>query len=287
MSFIQRFCKYLGLHTMNSTEQKSESIITPEIFELCKISAAKHGVIPDIHPDDFIFHFLLNHPNLQQKKDAVDYYFYDGARSAKKLSDLLYSDLKFQQGEPLKMLEFASGYGCVTRHLSRELPDITIISCDIHEEAIHFIKTKLETKTILSESVPEKLKLNAEYDVVFALSFFSHMPESTWGRWIKTLFSGLKANGFLIFTTHGMASAKLFGDPVISSHGFWFLPDSEQKDLTLNEYGTTVVTPEYVISELYRQVRSPLVLYRYAFWWTHQDLYIVQKLSCSEIKQEK
>jgi hypothetical protein len=272
---------------MNSTEQKTDSLITPEIFELCKISAAKHGVIPDIHPDDFIFHFLLNHPSLQQKKEAVDYYFDDGARSAKKLSDLIYSDLKFQRGIQLKMLEFASGYGCVTRHLSRELSDVMITSCDIHEEAMDFIKTKLKTETILSEAVPEKLKLNAEYDMVFALSFFSHMPESTWGRWIKTLFSGLKENGFLIFTTHGMASAKLFGDPVIPSNGFWFLPDSEQKDLNLNEYGTTVVTPEYVISELYRQVRSPLVLYRYAFWWTHQDLYIVQKLPCQVKNQEK
>jgi 2-polyprenyl-3-methyl-5-hydroxy-6-metoxy-1,4-benzoquinol methylase len=272
---------------MKNNGQKTDSLITPEILELCKISAVKHGVIPDIHPDDFIFHFLLNHPSLQQKKDAVDYYFDDGARSAKKLADILYTDLKFQKGIHMKILEFASGYGCLTRHLSRELPDVTIVSCDIHEEAIDFIKSKLKTDTILSESVPEKLRLNAEYDVVFALSFFSHMPESTWGRWIKTLFSGLKENGFLIFTTHGMASAKLFGDPVIPSNGFWFLPDSEQKDLNLNDYGTTVVTPEYVITELYRQVRSPLVLYRYAFWWTHQDLYIVQKLPCPVKNQEK
>jgi len=264
---------------MDAIKQQIDPLFSPEILEMCKVSAGKQGVVSDIHPNDFIFHFLMTNPCFQSQKDAVEYYFNDGAKSAKKLANLLYSDLKLQKGKPFKLLEFASGYGCVTRHLSQELPNVTLISCDIHKEAINFISKQFSTEAILSESVPERLRLQQEYDVIFALSFFSHMPESSWGQWIKTLFSGLKENGFLIFTTHGKESAKFFGDPVIPSNGFWFLPDSEQKDLDKNEYGITLVTPDFVIGELYRQIRAPLVIYRYAFWWEHQDLYVVQKLS--------
>jgi cyclopropane fatty-acyl-phospholipid synthase-like methyltransferase len=259
-----------------------ERSLSPELNALSVSNAKKQGVVPDIHPDDFIFHFLINNPCFPSHQEAVEYYFTDGANSAKKLADLLYSDLKFPKEKPLKLLEFASGYGCVTRHFSQQLPDVTITACDIHKEAINFVRDHFSTETLLSESVPEKLILNQEYDVVFALSFFSHMPESSWGRWIKTLYSGVKENGFLIFTTQGKESAKFFNNPVIPTNGFWFLPDSEQKDLDSNEYGQTIVTPDFVIAEIYRQVRAPLVIYRYAYWWGHQDLYVVEKLCCHQ-----
>lgn len=266
---------------MDVSHQKFTVSLSPELSALCINSAKKHGVVPEIHPDDFIFQFLINNPCFPGHREAVDYYFDDGGNSVRKLGDLIYSDLKFQKERPVKLLEFASGYGCITRHFSQQLPNVLVTSCDIHSEAIHFIRDRFSVETLLSESVPEKLVLKEEYDVVFALSFFSHMPESSWGRWIKTLFSGVKENGFLIFTTQGKESAKkFFNNPVLSHRGFWFLPDSEQKDLNKDEYGQTIVTPDFVIGELYRQIRAPMVMYRYAFWWEHQDLYVIQKLSC-------
>lgn len=269
---------------MDKIKQQSDAVFTSEFYEMCKKGAEKYNAIPDIHPDDFMFHFILNSPDFPSTKNAVDYYFDDGNKSAKKLSELLYSNLKFQKREKLKLLEFASGYGCVTRHLLRELPNVTIVSCDIHQKAINFIKKQLKTDATLSKSIPEELRLNAEYDVIFALSFFSHMPETSWGRWVKALFSGLKENGFLIFTTHGLATVKLMGNTIdIPSNGFWFAPNSEQRDIDTEEYGSTVVTPDYVIEEIYQQTHAPLVLYRHAFWWTHQDLYVIKKGSGAEI----
>jgi 2-polyprenyl-3-methyl-5-hydroxy-6-metoxy-1,4-benzoquinol methylase len=48
---------------------------------------------------------------------------------------------------------------------------------DIHQQAIQFIQEKLKTEAVLSASRPEDLDLNRAFDVVFALSFFSHMPK--------------------------------------------------------------------------------------------------------------
>jgi hypothetical protein len=277
MPVIRKFLSQLGFKPMDDIPAAGDHLISRELQEMCVASAKNHGVRPDIHSNDFIFHFLITNPTFLSQKDAVDYYFNDGAKSAAKLSRLLFSDLKFKKNKPLKLLEFASGYGCLTRHLSRELPTVSVISCDIHKEAVDFINKSFLTDTRLSESVPENLKLNAEFDVVFALSFFSHMPRRSWGRWIKTLYSGVKENGYLIFTTQGKESGKFMGNPTIPEDGFWFMPQSEQKDLDSDEYGQTIVTPDFVIGEVYQQTQAPMVLYRNAFWWEHQDLYILAK----------
>jgi hypothetical protein len=130
---------------------------------------------------------------------------------------------------------------------------------------------------MMSAHAPEDLALQGKFDVVFALSFFSHMPKTTFGRWIKALFAQLRAQGYLIFTTHGLASRKEFGNPEIPSDGFLFFEKSEQGDLSTAEYGTAIVTPDFVTSEVLAQTGRPIHDYRHAFWWDHQDLWIVEK----------
>ncbi len=134
-------------------------------------------------------------------------------------------------------------------------------------------------KTILSASNPTDLKIvHNQFDVVFALSFFSHMPDNTWGLWLKTLFDALKPGGYLIFTTHGMTSSrKYFGNPVIPESGMWFSPSSEQKDLDVADYGNTIVTPEYVKIAVKNILHQNILLMVEADWWEHQDLYVVKK----------
>jgi len=282
MSAIRNFFSRLRFKSSSNITTEVTGSISKELQDLCRTSAKTHSVSPDVHPNDFIFHFLITNPTFPSQKDAVDYYFNDGANSVIKLSHLLYTDLGFKKEMPLTLLEFASGYGCLTRHMPRYLPNVTVISCDIHPEAVKFIDKTFSTRTLLSESVPEKLKFEEKYHVIFALSFFSHMPRSTWGRWMKALYSGLMENGYLIFTTQGKESVKYLGNPSIPEDGFWFLPQSEQKDLNADEYGQTIVTPDYVIGELYRMTGAPLVLYRSAFWWKHQDLYILTKPAGSQ-----
>lgn len=134
------------------------------------------------------FHFSSKNSSFQNLDCAVEYYFEDGARSAEKLRRLLEDSCSWQ-GKPIKLLEFASGYGCVTRHLRNFLPEAAVVSCDIHPEAIRFIAEELAVGgAVLSSSVPEQLSLPEKYDVIFALSFFSHMPKATWIRWYNALY---------------------------------------------------------------------------------------------------
>lgn len=240
--------------------------------------ANETGVVSDIHRDDMIFRFVMKFPGFRTNAEAVKYYFYDGANSARKLSKLLFSELGLKRTANTSLLEFASGYGCVTRHLYSQLAPLAITSCDIHEAACTFIEGVIGVKSILSATKPEELGVESNsFDVVFALSFFSHMPGRTWGRWLKSLFDKVKPGGHLIFTTHGMTTWANTGKPSIPDDGLWFVPSSEQKDLDVSDYGSTIVTPEYVKRVVADVLRQNALRMIEADWWGHQDLYIIAK----------
>jgi len=249
----------------------------PEASEFCAQFAAELRVSGKIHKDDFIFHFLATHPSFANLSEAVRAYFHDGRRSSDLVRQLLYEELGFDADAQATMLEFASGYGCVTRHLPKVLPRISVTACDIHPQAVDFLRCELSSDAMLSNSIPEQFQARRKYDVVFALSFFSHMPKSTWARWLRVLYEHVEYGGFLIFTTHGLASLKYFPVKEIPRRGFLFVPISEQGDLDTAEYGSSLVTPEYVTKTVRRRFGTPIALFREAYWWAHQDLYVIAK----------
>lgn len=235
--------------------------------------AARLGVSPSVHGDDMIWKFIMGHQNFENAEAAVRYYFDDGAASAAKLAEVIGRNLAFAGDASPSLLEFASGYGCVSRHLARALPGWNVTSCDIHPQAVDFLTTDLQIHAVMSTDVPEELAIG-EYDTVFALSFFSHMPLNTWGRWLRALFQGVKSGGLLVFTTHGMTSWENFGRPELAD-GFWFEAISEQHDLEGEIYGSTVTAPSFVVREIYRQLGAPIAEFLSGYWWSHQDLWVV------------
>lgn len=246
------------------------------ISEYAKKYAAELGVLPDIHMDDFIFKFLIDNQTFDSIESAVRYYFYDGRASVEILSQLI-KPLHMRLGDKLEMLEFASGYGCVTRHINSEMINVSSTACDIHPEAIGFIENSLNRKAIHSCRDPNDFKISKKFDVVFALSFFSHMPKKTWSKWLLALYEAVALGGLLIFTTHGQKSTQFFGDINFDNEGFYFINQSEQKDLDTADYGQTIVTESYVSNVIYSDLKNLNYVFKEGYWWGHQDCYIVQK----------
>jgi len=242
--------------------------------DACAKAAQQYGVSPEVHPGDFIFWFIHDDPGLEPKTKAADVYMESGQSTSIILRNILSQHLPSR--EPFSLLDFASGYGRIARHLSKVLPKADVTACDIHAEAVSFLK-RIGVQAVQSATIPEQLDLKRQFDVIFVLSFFTHMPKRTWGRWLKSLANHLAPDGMLIFTTHGLTSQKLMGNPMLESDGFWFKPESEQKDLDAAEYGNTITTFEYV----YRHISgTDLRLERFQTpAWGHQDLYVVRRPS--------
>jgi hypothetical protein len=237
--------------------------------------ASEFSVVSSIHQEDHIFNFLINHAGFPSDESRITYYFRDGQTSAKKVKGILTRHLG--RG-PFSLFEFASGYGCVTRHLVKD-EDISLISCDIHPQAISFLKDEFNVEAILSRSIPEEVHLSALYDAVFALSFFSHMPITTWSRWLVRLFSFVRPGGILIFTTQGPRSLRFLGmEPPPTEFGFRFALSSEQADIPLEEYGQMAMDPGFVVKHIKTLANAEVLDDEVDSWWDHQDVFIVRKL---------
>ena len=239
-------------------------------------AASALGVASDIHPEDMIFRWLITNPVFKEKQLAVKYYLNDGKRSSE-IFDGLVTTLLDRPDRPLSVLEFASGYGCVSRHWKTFGDKYEVVACDIHPQAVDFIATKLGVAAIVSNKDPAALKIGRQFDIVFALSFFSHMPARSWERWVRSLLNVVSPNGLLIFTTQGLKSRVHLGEPTLDDEGYWFSPESEQKDLPTEEYGQTIVTPSFVFARLARIPEAHPIYFREASWWNHQDTYAVRK----------
>lgn len=113
-----------------------------EIDALCVHAAKQFDVQSQVHSDDLIFKFCINHDCFDSTDKAVNYYFRQGGESAEKLS-LLINKYISTCPEEIDILEFASGYGAVTRHLTKKIPNAKITACDIHDKAVEFIKDQL------------------------------------------------------------------------------------------------------------------------------------------------
>jgi SAM-dependent methyltransferase len=235
--------------------------------------ASRFGVAAAVHAEDHIWNFVLGHPGFGSRGDAVAYYFSDGANSARHFLDLIGPG---QDGRRRSVLEFAAGYGCVTRHLA-PLRGLSLTSCDIHDEAVGFLRRHLGVRAIASHACPELFTPPGFYDAVLALSFFSHMPLATWARWLVRLTQPLAVGGRLVFTTHGQHSRAHFGDPELPESGFWFHPASEQSDLPVTDYGQTITSPGFVRAVIATLPWVELQAWHEADWWGHQDTWVLRK----------
>jgi hypothetical protein len=265
------------LNVFKSYTRPEEAEWSENVKQMCNTAAREFGVSPEVHSCDHIFRFVLGHPGFNgDAAAAIQYYFRDGHNSAVRVGEAFHRWV-CPSIDSVNVLEFASGYGAVTRHVKDILAPNVLYSCDIHLEAVQFLSRTLNVPAIRSTDVPERLNLPVSYDMIFVLSFFSHMPASTWGRWLRRLYSALNGNGVLLFTTHGRKSMKHFPQACLSSEGFWFERSSEQKDLDTATYGQTITTRPFVEARINDLHGAQLLDDQEGAWWGHQDLYVVRK----------
>jgi SAM-dependent methyltransferase len=177
--------------------------------------------------------------------------YIDGGRSSAVWVKGLLDSLPLPK--PLTLLDFASGFGRISRHLPSLLTDAEIFTCDIHPAAFSFNQS-IGLGAVQSSTIPELFNPGRKFDAIIAISFFTHMPSHTWGRWLRSIAKWLTPNGMLIFTTHGRVAIARMGitHTQVDRNGFRFDTRSEQKDLDPAEYGSTVTFFEYV----HRQIEN-------------------------------
>jgi 2-polyprenyl-3-methyl-5-hydroxy-6-metoxy-1,4-benzoquinol methylase len=245
------------------------TIAVGELEAAAKRFAAIYRVTPALHSEDHMLgHFLkLN------AEGGLKFYFKGGLADAEQLMTAIES-LGIDM-DNLRVLEFAAGYGRLTRHLQK-LCDLTV--SDIHPEAVEFVSRHCGCPTYVSSKDPDQLKIPGQFNVVAVISLFSHLPDRTFGRWLSALYALVAPGGYLIFTTIGESARAINARiPTPGPDGFAFEVASEQIDLDTQDYGNSTVHPHYVGAQIGRMPGARLISYEAGVWWKYQDQYIVQK----------
>jgi SAM-dependent methyltransferase len=195
---------------------------------------------------------LIQYLNLggQNRGQALVLYFDSGRRIWATLAALL--RWRFPRhfpgigdpGRPFRLLDFASGYGRVTRYAVRDLPPERIWVADIYERGVRFQEETFGVHGLVSQADPERFECAQTFDAILVSSLFTHLPEATFRAWFHRLYGSLSPGGMLVFSVHD--ADLLAPGRALPPSGLLFDPSSESGSLPAEQYGTTYVDEPFV-----------------------------------------
>lgn len=112
-----------------------------------------------------------------------------------------------------EILDFGCGCGRVLRHLEPLASRTRICGVDINSASIAWTKKNLPfAETRLCPLEPPLAYAAGTFDLIYALSVFTHLPESLQFAWMNEMARLLRPGGLLFFTAHGVSYASHLQD---------------------------------------------------------------------------
>ena len=173
------------------------------------------------------------------------------------------------------VMDFASGWGRLTRVLEQKLQPKQIWVSDIYHDAVAWQGDVFGVNTLPSTTSPETLKHDQRHDIVFVGSMFSHLPSGLFEGWLQRLYAMLRPGGVLAFSVHD--ANILPPEQPADAKGITYLKFSESASLDADIYGMSYVTEAFVgnaISQL-SSITSPSWRRYPKGLYENQDLYVV------------
>jgi SAM-dependent methyltransferase len=134
-------------------------------------------------------------------------YFEIGEACARMIDDALnklHVDIKHFRA----ILDFGCGCGRVIRRI-RPLTKATLHGTDYNSTLIDWCRRNLPIAEFrVNQLTPPLAYHDATFDLVYALSVFTHLPETLQFAWIAELSRVLQPGGYLLMTVHGQAHAQ-------------------------------------------------------------------------------
>jgi SAM-dependent methyltransferase len=223
-----------------------------------------------IAPQDDIFQFFTRHP---LAANPVREYLSDGWRT---LSELIL--LLDQAGASLthmeRVLEFAAGFGRFTRHLVKAIPG-KVTCADVLPGTVEFLREQFHVDAFYSRHDPARITYPRQYDLVFVLSLFTHLPVHMWSQWLTNLARAVRPGGLLVLSVHNEALAPHLGI-TFGADGTHFVASSESPSLAGSVYGTTFTTRRYVETAIEQALGRAALLYQPFTFWGGQDGVVIR-----------
>lgn len=227
----------------------------------------------EIHRDDHMFRFLLEHHKGFRELALVDY-FRSGWSVARLLRQILEWRFGVQQ-RSIRLLDFASGFGRCTRFYVASQPASRIWVSDIFPEAVTFQRQLLGVQGFASTAEPEALRCDLRFDTIMVASLFSHLPRESFVPWLSRLIELVAPGGLLLVSVDDEA---LLPPDRRLVDGFCFQASPEIQGLDPGVYGVSWVTEGFMADAIATASggRGPAAWWRLPrALWSYQDLYVI------------
>lgn len=212
---------------------------------------------------------------------AFEQYIADGRYNVAAIQELIRLHHHRPPGAegPLRLLDFASGYGRLGRHVANIMPDARYTGMDIHAEAVAFMRHRLGLDALLSDFDPRALPGMDAFEVAFASSFFSHLRKEAIEPWLAGLRDLVVVGGTLIITTHGARSHEtVMRECRVAGDGYGMLETSEQRDISTAHYVHAVTLEPFMRARIKAVPGLEIVAVELGTWLGHQDVYVLRRI---------
>lgn len=216
--------------------------------------------------------------------------------------DLYYVDLITEVldsiGESIQgnqtVLDFGASSGRIVKTLSTVYPTTHFYGCDPNQAAIQWATEHLpKVQMFVSPELPPLPQENASFDLIYAISIWSHFAESSALEWMQEMHRVLKPGGYFLWTTHGFGSLAHYwkqnamkGDALketeeaLEKNGFHFIDVFRGKDdwgVGKSNWGQAFISPSYVLKNML-PIGWKLCSYAHRRSEGNQDVYLFQKI---------
>jgi SAM-dependent methyltransferase len=240
-----------------------------------------------VDPEDDLMHYTLDyaageHSSLRYYH-GVRMYLEGGKWNCAEVEKVL-ADIGFTLSNATSMLEFACGFGRLTRHFVHMLPAARITGSDIDPRAVSFVRREFGVDGFVSTTSPADLRHDGRYQLIVVVSLFSHLPLAAWGPWLTRLHALLEDDGLLVFSTLGMHAydVNIPADARARFHaevdGFHYSPENETRGrLPGDDYGIAYVDDGFVRRTAADAFAGELVTFVPRALNDFQDAYVLRR----------
>jgi SAM-dependent methyltransferase len=152
------------------------------------------------------------------------------------------------------ILDFGCGCGRTLLWLMRQFPGARFCGADVDAEAIAWCRAHLpDADWRVNEALPPLDFPDQEFDLIYTVSVFTHLPTDLQQRWLPELARILRPGGILLLTVHGERAWSQLDSAAaqrLRREGFLFQTSAKLRGILPDWYHTAFHTQEYAVAQV-------------------------------------